>query len=96
MLWRPENSDCCPDYFSHCAGVEKEEEEEEEEERMEDAVVDVRRCEHGKMSVREPQCDYQGTVIPLGHTRKDNCNNCTCQVSLTSNFMMLRSDIEFR
>ena len=50
---------------------------------MEDAVVDVRRCEHGEMSVREPQCDYQGTVIPLGHTRKDNCNNCTCQVSLT-------------
>ena len=50
---------------------------------MEDAVVDVRRCEHGEMNVREPQCDYQGTVIPLGHTRQDNCNNCTCQVSLT-------------
>ena len=98
-MWRPENSDCCPDYFSHCAGhqeedsdEDKEEEDEDKEEEEEDRLeyqVGVSpermrrpaRCEHGVRRVRRPQCTYRGLTIALGDTVRDNCNNCSCQVS---------------
>ena len=95
FLLRPENSDCCPDYFSHCGGHQDEEKEEEKEEEEEDqlkyqvgsispkTVRKPARCEHGVMSVRSPACTYHGLTIALGHTVRDNCNNCTCQVRIS-------------
>ena len=94
-MWRPENSDCCPDYFSHCAGhqeedsdEDKEDEEEDEEDRLEyqvgvspERMRRPARCEHGVRRVRRPQCTYRGLTIALGDTVRDNCNNCSCQVS---------------
>ena len=74
---RSDNPDCCPDYFSHCAGVEKEEEEEEDEE--EEEVLRPMRCEHGELKLSSPSCLYHGTEIPLGHHHRDNCNTCSCQ-----------------
>lgn len=62
---------------------------EEEEERVVyqvaaplETVMRPKRCEHGTVDVRDPQCRYQGVVIPLGHHVRDNCNNCTCEVSM--------------
>ena len=89
---RPENSDCCPDYFSHCDGHQEEDKEEDEEEDKEEDRLEYQvgaspetmrkpaRCEHGGMSVRSPHCTYHGLTMALGHSVMDNCNNCTCQV----------------
>ena len=63
FLLRPENSDCCPDYFSHCGGHQHQEEEEEgEEEEEEEEEEDQLKYQVGSISpktVRKPaRCEH--------------------------------------
>jgi len=83
---RPENSDCCPDYFTHCKGLKKpftpqttEKSPVYAEGAPSNFSMKPDDCPFGALDISNPQCDYNGVIYKAGDVIRDNCNDCICQ-----------------
>ncbi|XP_059090669.1 uncharacterized peptidase C1-like protein F26E4.3 isoform X2 [Tigriopus californicus] len=79
---RTENSDCCPDYFTHCEGLSDYQyalAKPEEVIKLEDLE-----CPQGSALTTDgssPKCFSNGRLVSTRDKVEDNCNICKCQVS---------------
>lgn len=79
---RTTNADCCPDYFTHCEGLSKNQYLALEPPKP-SSITRPRDCKHGVLNIAAPVCLYKGVTFSDRDTIKENCNTCSCQVSKT-------------
>lgn len=76
---RTKDSDCCPDFFSHCMG--------QPDERIVystgPAPETIRRpdCSDGVYNISAPVCKIGQRTLGLRESIENNCNHCKCQIS---------------
>jgi len=82
------NSDCCPDYFTHCEGLTLPSPHElarpdgpyvPQEAEPPVTIMPPSGCEFGLLNISNPLCTYRGAQYSPGDRIRDNCNTCTCQ-----------------
>lgn len=78
---RTTNSDCCPDYFSHCEGLAADKLYYQEGPQAATLLRPPQDCQHGVLNLANPVCLYKGREVSERETVQDNCNQCQCQVS---------------
>lgn len=77
---RTENSDCCPDFFTHCEGLP----EHQFQEPKPEEIIRPEECPHGVRVDEESQCYMDGQYYSVRDAVKKNCNRCHCQASLSN------------
>lgn len=82
--YRTVNSDCCPDYASHCKGESLSSDALQYQTAVSPGSVTMPSdCQYGVLNISRPQCQYHGTVVREGDSVRDNCNTCKCEISET-------------
>ncbi len=79
---RTENSDCCPDYWTHCAGLEADDLQYAVGRPEEVVKPPPGTCPKGATLINDPSnpsCELNGRTYGVREVFMDNCNACRCQ-----------------
>lgn len=74
-------SDCCPDYFTHCQGIKQWNPLFSHGAKPEE-IKRPEYCSHGVMDARKPVCLINGKEYNTREKIQMNCNMCKCQASV--------------
>lgn len=78
------DSDCCPDFFTHCEGLlDYKPNPVYVAGPSEVTVTRPTNCQHGVLEVTDPKCYVDGRVFGTRESIKINCNECKCQPSMS-------------